>query len=48
MIILGIALIAVVLFMPSGLWGGVESLIKRWKERRSGGSEKATKEAEAK
>ncbi|SEG61083.1 branched-chain amino acid ABC transporter permease [Marinobacterium lutimaris] len=48
MIILGIALIAVVLFMPSGLWGGVESLIKRWKERRSGGSEKAAKEAEAK
>lgn len=35
MIILGIALIAVVLFMPSGLWGGVESLIRRWKERRS-------------
>ncbi|WP_051299086.1 branched-chain amino acid ABC transporter permease [Marinobacterium litorale] len=48
MIILGIALIAVVLFMPSGLWGGVESLIKRWKERRSGVSEEATKEVEAK
>lgn len=48
MIILGIALIAVVLFMPSGLWGGVESLIKRWKERRRNSAERAAKEAEAK
>lgn len=48
MIILGVALIAVVLFMPSGLWGGVESLIKRWKERRRDSAVQAAKEAEAK
>jgi len=34
MILLGIALIAVVLFMPSGLWGGVGSIADRWREYR--------------
>ena len=35
MIILGIALIAVVLFMPAGLWGGIESLMKRFRESKT-------------
>ncbi|MDX2421564.1 MAG: branched-chain amino acid ABC transporter permease [Amphritea sp.] len=34
MILLGIALIGVVLFMPSGLWGGVGSVADRWREYR--------------
>ncbi|MDO6564611.1 branched-chain amino acid ABC transporter permease [Amphritea sp. 1_MG-2023] len=34
MILLGVALIAVVLFMPSGLWGGVGSVADRWREYR--------------
>ncbi|KEA64401.1 Branched-chain amino acid transport system permease protein LivM [Marinobacterium lacunae] len=48
MIILGVALIAVVLFMPSGLWGGVESQCKRWKERRCTAGKTSGKAQEAK
>jgi branched-chain amino acid transport system permease protein len=33
--LLGIALILVVMFVPGGLWGGLESLWLRWRESRT-------------
>lgn len=42
MLLLGVALILVVLFMRGGLWGGIETLIERWKERKVNKQSSAT------
>jgi branched-chain amino acid transport system permease protein len=35
-LLLGVALIAVVIVMRGGLWGGIEGLIDRWRQRQGG------------